>query len=1007
MKVKREEKGPESILLSDSEFSVYNFLRRASSDPLKSPTIEEIAKQTKLKRGQVPAVITSIKDKGIAIQAIKTDETEKNRYFISIDSLEKPISRNATLYRGNMSYSALYLGDPAFGTKAANPEALKGLVTFLEKSGKSEEVQFVLMSGGVVPHVPPYATESYKQAAHFLGKTKRLPGEEITSEERELKKRINSVRPSSYFEEQLYDKDYRKITSLTDAFRESGERVGELMSCLPEDTRFSIQWGEEDHLNKKHIEDALIASWSKENEDRAKKERDGILEDYLSLYSQLATVYVKKEILGKKRQAGESDREFRKRIKQEIKESGIEKIANRVELDFAEGSTLNKDQSKTVREIFEKEFNSRCLKPAAEYIDQSIASEERPKIISTALGKLEDQITSIKNKAPERIKELQQRLEDADRELGWVQTLLGGDRSQITFFTKQYPIKSDAVGAAHRVAKDIYATRYHQWNIAQIPNVHDSHRKTIPIPTLPLIERDGTSSPAKAEIDYSIQRRGDKNVLLIHNIRSNFSNATGSDALRRAKEIINFENMVMKKLYEEVLERDILPDIIIAGSHGAGAFKAQPWFQSSDEIIRGNFSGNEYTPQQKKMSWLVQLPKFQDMQQLQWLRDKGFKNPHIKAMESGPFATAAILHSEDHEGVTEFTVLDTAYLEGLAEINAQINTYKKEIRTITTESKPKIQQEITRLRSELERRINGKRTSIEAAGDFHIGTIDMVNHYTRDQFIKASQSYFMRHGLPDIVSLDETLHGCEDNMFKGGARYEGMNPEEFRVKVIERIMNDTNLTPEEKVKTLAGESMRNLRKIPMHNEEVQLALFDRMVKPYLDKVLSAGGKAIFTSGNHYGHANRNGDEALKLASQFPIEYSDRGKIVTGTALGNPFGYATIILPGKQKLFVKHKFKEQSDEITGMLAELRKANCNCDIVIGGDRHHPGIGYADGHLAVLHPGMEPINGYVHAIGKQSGVRGVNLIEYIPGVKGFASVKGIFDQTLEKIVDSEKIM
>ena len=193
MSAKREENSPDGVQFNDLEFSVYNALRKASSDPLKSPTIEEITKQTKLKRGQIPAIIAAIKDKGISIQTIKTEQGRNNRYFISTDSLETPIFRNAPLSRGNVSYSALYLGDPAFGTKAANPQALSGLVTFLERSGKNEEVQFVLMSGGVVPHVPPYATESYKQAAHFLGKTKRLPGELPSPQEAELRKRINGV----------------------------------------------------------------------------------------------------------------------------------------------------------------------------------------------------------------------------------------------------------------------------------------------------------------------------------------------------------------------------------------------------------------------------------------------------------------------------------------------------------------------------------------------------------------------------------------------------------------------------------------------------------------------------------------------------------------------------------------------------------------------------------------------------------------------------------------------
>jgi predicted phosphodiesterase len=995
------------ITLTSSAYQVYQAIRRMSSDPLKSPTIRELAKQTKLSPGQIPHLISEIKNKGITVQNIKTEHDSKGRYFIGTDSLEKPVSRNALSAKGNAIYSALYLGDPAFGTRAANPEAMKGLITYLEKSGKNEEVQFVLMSGGVVPHVPPYATESYKQSAHFLGKTKRSPGEKPAKAERELEQRIDSIWPSDFFVKQLYDAEARKIVSLSDAFKESGERVRELMACFPEDTQLSIQWGEEDHLNKKHIEDALIAAWSKENEGRAKEEREGILGDYMKTYNSLATAYVKRNLLEKRKKPNESQRDFKRRIREETI-GDIDDFAEDVERDLDGRGSILESQEKLVRARFKKEFKKKCYDPAAEYTDKV---RENPKTTNRALEAVNGQIERIKQEAPAKTKELEQRLEDADRDLSWVDTLLGDSRSQITMFTKQYPIKSDAVGAAHRVAKDMYAARFHQWDIPQVPNVHDSHRKTITIPTLPIIGKDGKVSHIEAELDYSIEQKGDKSVLLVHNIRSNFSNSTTADALKKAKDIINFDNMVLNKLYAEKLEREILPDLVIVGSHGSGAFRAQPWFHSSDEIVRGNLSGKEYTPEERKMCWLLQLPKFQNLQQLMWLRDKGFKNAHVKAMESGPFATAAILHSEDSEGVSEYTVLDTAYLEQLSEIDAQIQIYQKETKTLEGQAKETVKQEIGKLRSKLERMVNGKRTSIEAMGDAHIGTINVTDAPSNYQMVKALNSYFSRHGLPDIVSLDEILHGCEDGMFKGAARYEGMNPEEFRQRVVEKVLANVKngtLTETEAIQTLASESVRNLQMIPVHNEAVQLSLYNRLLKePFLDKVIANGGKLIFTSGNHYGHANRNDDEALKLAGQYPEAYRESGKVIANSGLGNPVGVGTIILPGEQKLFVMHKFKEQNDEVYGMMAQLRRSNNNCDIVIGGDRHHPGIGYADGHLVVLHPGLEPINGYVPTIGKPSGVRGANVIEYIPGVKGIASVKSIFDPTLERIIEKENII
>jgi uncharacterized protein involved in copper resistance len=83
------------------------------------------------------------------------------------------------------------------------------------------------------------------------------------------------------------------------------------------------------------------------------------------------------------------------------------------------------------------------------------------------------------------------------------------------------------------------------------------------------------------------------------------------------------------------------------------------------------------------------------------------------------------------------------------------------------------------------------------------------------------------------------------------------------------------------------------------------------------------------------------------------------------------------------------------------------NNDADIVIAGDRHQTGAGYADGHMVVLHPGYETTNKFVPYVGLHESARGFNNVYYDTEKKGIYKVEFILDQTLEKIIDEYKII
>ncbi|MDO8517555.1 MAG: hypothetical protein Q7S33_05515 [Nanoarchaeota archaeon] len=400
---------------------------------------------------------------------------------------------------------------------------------------------------------------------------------------------------------------------------------------------------------------------------------------------------------------------------------------------------------------------------------------------------------------------------------------------------------------------------------------------------------------------------------------------------------------------------------------------------------------------------MINLPTLQDIRKLEWLVEKGFRNWHTKNYQKGPYASGAVLHSETKDGVNRFTMIDTSLLMKFGKIAEEIEVYREQLKQDLSEEN---RNKILELIKERKESVKLNLSKIEAAGDFHLGAPDNLDRYSKDQFIKASQIYQLEHGLPNIVSWDEIAHGTMERTFNSASRYEGLIPEKFKQVVIDKILA-SDLTGEQKAYEIAKESMRNLRAITIHNNSEQKHLFKLLLKPYADKILENNGKLILTSGNHFNKSNPTSDEALEFANQFSEEYIDNGQIAVFSGKGNDVGVGALRLDNNQKIFVMHKFPERNDEIYGIMTHLRKMNNDADIVIAGDRHHPGAGYADGHFIALHPGYEPINKFVPLIGKPAGVRGFNNVFYDSDKKGVYAVEFVLNPTLEKIIEKEKII
>jgi hypothetical protein len=470
------------------------------------------------------------------------------------------------------------------------------------------------------------------------------------------------------------------------------------------------------------------------------------------------------------------------------------------------------------------------------------------------------------------------------------------------------------------------------------------------------------------------------------------------------------QNIVLQKLLNP-LDRlgnssDRRPDILLVGGHNNGGFRAMPWFKDSDTITSAEGSEGPVQEDGRKISYLVTLPTMQSIEKLEWLVGHGFSNWDTKRFLSGPYASGAVLHTEDKEGVNRFLFMGNTDLIRFGKIAKQIEVYRAALSEATDVEEKK---KLTKLIKDTKAEVKLDFKKVEAAGDFHLGAPDMMGRYSKDQFIRAYQQYQREHGLPDVASWDEMLHGVMDGKFQSGTRYLGLPPEKFRQAIVEPILADKNLTFEQKNYALAQRAMENLRAITVHNLADQERLFALLCKPYGQEILRKKGTLILASGNHANNSVRNSDEAASLASQFDESYRDNRQLQVFSGKGSSVGVGWMTLPGTKgrKLLTMHKFPVMQDEGYGVLNHLRNMNSDVDIVIAGDRHQPIIFYADGHAGALHPGMEPINTYVPFVGKQAGVRGVINILYDPSKRETYGWEMILNPTLEAIVKRDKMI
>jgi len=1009
-----EENKNQVVSLNSKESKAYSLIRKYSADSyLKQPTLGDIREISGARTNkEASALISSLTRKGIPIFR-KVNDSEGKRmthYSLSPECLDLEIKKDekGKKFEDEYRYSHLYIGEPGFATKCFDREnTMNGLALFLEENGLTPSIREVDIQGSILPHIPPYASKSYLDDLMILDIPPRKE-EGFTKQEEDLMSFMPGYE-KKWYEKYLINNEKKKITDRVGASEEIENQLKRLMRVLPEETKLRLHLGVGDRKNIEHIKTRIISEYAKVKAEEIKEKKKEIENKLKTNTADYFTSTLQKICLEKILDDSELTLHNKERRNEYLERMGeyFAGIITNIREDFI-GGLKNSSSPLPVRGVPAKGKVKDIIK-FAYYVDTNIEGKKnKTKKFYEKISKIDEKISKIVSEK----ESLEQQLEGTSYERDWEEDLHKSGRSSITTFTKQHPVDSLHAEMADKRAKDEYLKPFFGFErIAQKISVHDSIRKSISFETK-VITDVKKGEKEKLEADYEIIDEGKKKVLFIRNIREHRSDNITPRAIKDAKIEMNRLNITLNKIKEtEKIEQ---PDLILLGAQMGGGFRVMPWLKESQNFLKDKFR------EEKDVGLLVNLPTLQSSEKLEFLLRKGCRNWNVKRYADYPTGNAAVLHREDKEGVNSFLVMDTDLLSEFGIKAAEIRRYREELKNNKKLPKDK-KEELKKLIKQKRQEVKFNPKVIEAAGDFHLGAPDMPERYSKDQLIEAMKSYSRRHGLPDIVSWDEVLHGTMDRVFSSASRYMAKSPPEIKSKIINPLLKkpEEKMTPKQEAKfwkerneEMAKELLTNHRAITIHNQAEQLEYFDRILKPYAEEILENGGKVILTSGNHWNKSCRNGDEAKQLAQHFPTNLRDEGRVIANSGYGNDFGMGHTVI-GKdqngndQLLYVSHRFKRAQDEVFGIMAHLRKQNDDSAIIIGGDTHVGGVGYGDKRGVVLHQGMEPFNQYCGTIGAPGSARGFARIGYDPEKRGLLKMSLILTNTLEKIIEEENII
>ena len=362
--------------------------------------------------------------------------------------------------------------------------------------------------------------------------------------------------------------------------------------------------------------------------------------------------------------------------------------------------------------------------------------------------------------------------------------------------------------------------------------------------------------------------------------------------------------------------------------------------------------------------YFIQLPTMQDTEALRNARKEWVKTWDTKRFDSS-YASGLTIVNTRKDGVVEVEFYSSDLLKKIA----KDGKIKK-----TNELK------------------------IEVISDIHVGAPNEPGRITNYELIEAIKKY-QAENKPDIIvvagdvvngqHLDQIVH-----------EYPKKVPYQFEMDREE--LKTSKLSDAEKKSVLEDLTRQEkyggpITDVSKQKEEVKLRLYE----PYWKEVLEKGGEIVFVSGQHYNKSTRfQQDEAHELANMVDKEYKKQVHVFGGKT----FGSGQENIKGID-LFAIHAPRRAQDEVSGLMKHTVKTNRKPQLSVGGDYHHPGIGWSDGTAYIAAAGLQTWNQYVDEIGKQGSMRGIVNVYMDPKIEGYVKYELVLDPAMKRVLKDMK--
>ncbi|MFP4115833.1 MAG: hypothetical protein ACLFTQ_01335 [Candidatus Aenigmatarchaeota archaeon] len=856
---------------------------------------------------------------------------------------EDKVERNKSLYgifKENASYESgasarLFLGELGMGTKVYDERAMEGLSTYLEENDYKEEVDQVVIAGGLFPEFPFLYSKNNAERMRFLGQDEEVAKNETEERVSEIIEAITSEETAEHYEE-FEEKWIEGKLSSWQMVKEHTSRQLEILFENLDPERVDYCQGDEDRFNRKEREEIQVNKLA----EKAREYRDELEEEM----EQINEAYEEEE--------AELEEE-------EIKYDALKKMNNKLSGHMtADEPEPNEFLDFLIETESDKIFEEVGLGGEGDFTERISGIEEVEEfrnIYETVKDKVEEKREKIKELKGEK-RPLEDRRHALERELEQGRT--------ITRYTRRSYLSPKEAEWIYKKTKDDYTNDIFECFPDEVEDITEPH-----------ISRNATiENVSYGEGDEDVLDEAEVGIyddVLVMQSTKFRSDTTTLKSLEEGEEEVLYRRLISKVRNEA---EDSVPELLLT-PHGAGGFDVKRINTTPEYKELG---GEERDA--PEVSTIMPLPTFQSVDKLLEFKDKGIRNWNTKRIDKHMHASGAVIQTvlEDGSEMTEY--IDHSSLVDIAEKKKELEKYEEG------------SEEYEEVKGEIEKMCS--KTPKVRAGlfDAHLGSANVPGTPSNYERAERTKNYLKEvYGdFVDELLFSELIHGVLEHTGTEQRVYSEplpqirkKNKEDLRKLTDEEAEELTQEDYAEVIEDIDRRYKEALEQISWPNRSKQFDIAEHYVKELVEG--TDPEKVINISGNH-DRSDEGVDEATTL-ERIIKGFDWEGEIINSSAFGSKHGgYGGIkdekvIIDGEEMSTGKsvgfhHKIPGGRTSNTRTKRKMLRSGYMFDELFAGHVHQPRVSFTSGTAITIFPGQEGLSEYVEHLPVNPAVYGTTV-------------------------------